>query len=81
MSVAAFTVGDIFLEGNSASTLTPEDHEALLNHERRHSDWYAIMGGCNFIERYALESRTYGSCGFLEFAAEWRSGGYSFCSL
>lgn len=73
-----FTVGDVFLAVDDVKVT-----ERLLHHERRHSDWYAIMGGLSFIAEYAIESRTVGPCNFLEYAAGWRSGGggYSSCSL
>jgi RHS repeat-associated protein len=66
------TIGDTFY----AAVGTDATDEALLHHERRHSDWYAIMGGFNFVKEYIDESVTTGPCNFLEYAAGWKSGGY-----
>jgi hypothetical protein len=74
--IGGLTVGDYYLssDGNEVT-------QRLLHHERRHSDWYAVMGAGSFMAEYAVESRTVGPCNFLEYAAGWRSGRYSFCSL
>lgn len=72
-----FTVGDTFLGAFGTDVKDPR----LLSHERRHSDWYAIMGFENFFSRYMDESTTVGRCGFLEYAAGWEAGNYPWCSL
>ncbi len=72
------TVGDIYLD--------PDDKASAptLAHERRHSDWYAIMGPEEFIAEYlrerAADPRGQG-CVFLEYAAGYQAGGYEHCPV
>jgi hypothetical protein len=70
-----FTLGSTFYTPEAFGSYRTGD--PILKHERRHSDWYAIMGPENFIREYNREYQTYGPCNFLEYAAGFAAGQYS----